>query len=164
MTKINLLAPRVPPAGARRIPLTQGQCAFVDAEDFERINQHKWFAHWGTSVKSFYAARNLQGSPRKTYPMHREIFDLPPYSKDRVDHINRRTLDNRKSNLRIVSHRQNHENRKDQSKYGAGVTKRGNSFRAMVRVNNKWRYIGMFSTPEIAQEARRLFLDKHHLT
>lgn len=29
--------------------------AVVDSEDFERVNQHRWYAVWSKDTKSFYA-------------------------------------------------------------------------------------------------------------
>lgn len=40
---------------AREIELTQGYKALVDAEDYERISQFKWYYNQG------YAIRNLKG-------------------------------------------------------------------------------------------------------
>mgnify|MGYP001568999192 CR=1 FL=1 len=54
----------------KRIPLTKGQFALVDKEDFEELNKHKWYTSiWG------YAIRNatIAVGKRKTTRMHRVI-------------------------------------------------------------------------------------------
>ena len=59
----------------KTIPLTQGQVAMVDDEDFERINQHKW--HLLKSPYTFYAVRTTpRKEGRKMIYMHREILGL----------------------------------------------------------------------------------------
>ena len=69
----------------KEITLTQGQIAIVDDEDFEFLNQFKWYAH--KSNKTFYAGRNItmqSQSKRKTIFMHREIMK----NKLKENHIN----------------------------------------------------------------------------
>ena len=90
----------------RRIPLTQGQYAIVDPEDYERLNKHKWYAIKG--INTYYAGRNYRcpKTKKRLYiKMHREVIN-PPDHLD-VDHINRNGLDNRKANLRPVTRAQN---------------------------------------------------------
>jgi len=85
------------------IPLTQGKFTIVDADDYDRVTQHKWFAH--KNADRFYALRDAGG---KAIRMHREIVDIPPGLV--CDHRNHDTLDNRKSNLRICTQAQNSYN------------------------------------------------------
>lgn len=53
----------------KEIPLTQGQVALVDDEDFERVNAFKWCAKWHSKTKSFYAVRSkqLKGKKKRLY-------------------------------------------------------------------------------------------------
>ena len=39
----------------RHIPLSQGQVAIVDAEDYEFLMQWNWYAAWMPSTQSYYA-------------------------------------------------------------------------------------------------------------
>lgn len=87
----------------RQIQLTRGQIALVDAEDYERVNQHKW------NCLNFGAAQARIGSER--VQMHRFILGLTKEDKRVVDHINHNKLDNRRCNLRIVTAQQNNLNR-----------------------------------------------------
>ena len=82
----------------KRISLTQGQFATVDDEDFELLNQWTWWAVLSSS--NTYSAKRLGVS------MHRQILGLKPGDRRRAEHINRDKLDNRRSNLKIVSTRQ----------------------------------------------------------
>lgn len=80
------------------IRLTQGKYALVDDVDYLYLNNFKWYFNNG------YAVRQKQG--KKIY-MHRVITGSP---KLYIDHANGDTLDNRKTNLRLSTNRQNQAN------------------------------------------------------
>lgn len=88
--------------------------------------------------------------------MHRIIMNCP---EDRqVDHINGDGLDNRKSNLRVCTQRQNSCNTlkysTNKSGYkGVSFSKDTNKWRATIVVNYKQIHLGLFNTPEEAAEA-----------
>jgi len=91
--------------GARFIPLTQGRFAIVDPDDYDWLNQYKWYA--AKCRTTFYAYRS---KTRTTVNMHREIMCAP---KGMIcDHKNHNGLDNRKSNLRLCTNRQNQKARR----------------------------------------------------
>lgn len=95
----------------KEIQLTQGKVALVDDEDFESVNQFKWYAQ--NKRGSFYAARK---SSETAEIMHR--FLLKPPSGMVIDHIDGNSLNNQRKNLRIVTPRQNSLNRRK----GKGAT------------------------------------------
>ena len=97
----------------KTIMLTQNKVALVDDEDFHRLAGHKWRALKDSRSKEYRAVRSLKRTRngRKTEYMAREVIGYIPEWMV-VDHINHDTLDNRKSNLRIVSHAENMRNRK----------------------------------------------------
>src|SRR5678816_3941961 len=152
-----------------RIPLTQGQVAKVDETDWEELRQHTWYAQWAPGTRSFYAVRQTPGLKRRqqTECMHRRIVNLKPGGGLQVDHINHDTTDNRRENLRTVTHRANHGNRRLQSLYGVGVSFDANCrhrpYRALAQVDNRMQYIGMFATSEEAQAARKAWLQERGL-
>lgn len=39
----------------KQIPITQGQVALVDDEDYERVSKYKWQAGWRPNICSWYA-------------------------------------------------------------------------------------------------------------
>lgn len=75
--------------------------ALVDPEDFEWASQYKWYA-----INGEYAARHHFDEHRNhtVLLLHREILGLEKGDKRVGDHINRNTLDDRRSNLRILPH------------------------------------------------------------
>jgi len=96
----------------KKIFLTKGEIALVDDEDFEWLNQWKWLSMNGYAVRVIYPNGKKGGG--KNIQMHRLILGLGSWSKngDEVDHKNLKKFDNRKENLRIVSHGLNQRNRK----------------------------------------------------
>jgi hypothetical protein len=88
----------------KEIKLTQGQVALVDDEDFEKINQFKWFA--AKKGKTFYATRNITvNGKRKSALMHWYIMDGKS-----IDHIDRNGCNNCRNNLRFCTHQENQMN------------------------------------------------------
>jgi len=135
----------------RLIPLTQGQNAIVDASDFEWLDQWNWSAHWNPCTQSFYAARG------KTIAwMHRLILGCS--AKERVDHMNHDTLDNRRDNLRKCTHGQNMMNKR---KYGNNTSgykgvyfvPQYDKWLCQINLNNKCISLGYHSSKEEAAHA-----------
>lgn len=134
------------------IKLTQNKFTLVDDEDFDRLNQFKWY--W----TGRYVIRNLKlpGNKRTTKSLHREVLNL---SKNilLVDHIDRNTLNNQKINLRLVNNLQNNMNRKIQvnntSGYkGVTFNKKMSKWRGQIYFKNKYIYLGYFHDPKEAAE------------
>lgn len=137
----------------KEINLTQGKVALVDDEDFEELSQYKWFAQ--KAVNTFYAERvdMTTGKPKKI-KMHREI--MKTHKGMETDHIDHNGLNNCKSNLRNVTHRQNGQNRgEDKSSKYAGVSwhKVSMKWSARIRINKKRKYLGYFDTELEAHHA-----------
>ena len=134
----------------KEIQLTQGKVALVDDEDFEYLNQWKWYAHTSKKSNTFYAARNsLKINGRtKRIKMHTFIYDKNN-SEILIDHINNNGLDNRKSNLRICNHNQNQQNKliyKSNTSGYKGVFwhKAANKWGSRIGLNCKIIYLGVY--------------------
>lgn len=137
----------------KELKLTSGQIAFVDDEDFARLDQFCWRANaWGYPIRS----QRISKDKGTTIRLAREIMNAPKGIE--VDHINRDPLDNRRSNLRLVTKRQNVWNS------GARVTNRlgikgvgwrpdMKKFQVKINTGEGMIHIGYFETAEAAREA-----------
>ena len=95
--------------------------------------------------------------PTKQY-LHRFVMN-PPKNKV-VDHINRDTLDNRRSNLRICTIQQNLQNQKRTNNKtghtGVAIYKLGKGgFSAQIKINYKKIHLGVFRTIKEAFKVRK---------
>lgn len=130
----------------KEIPLTHGQVALVDDNDYDwLVGLGKWFAS-AKSNGTFYAVKVLD---RKIVRMHRLI--LPVAANLVVDHINGNSLDNRRDNLRPATNMQNSQNRKTTKKTHSSAYKgvhRSRSGRWIAQISNSGisKYLGMFDT------------------
>jgi len=140
------------PAHTSLIPLTQGQFAIVDTDKYEWLMQWKWCAQWSNYTKSFYALRGQRenGKHRLIY-MAREILKLKYGDKRQSDHKNHNTLDNRRSNLRIVTHQQNHFNQKNTKGYC--WHKASKKYQSYIGLNGKRIHLGCFRTTKEAHKS-----------
>ena len=143
----------------KEIELTQGQVALVDDEDYERLSQWKlWCAL--KRGRTFYAGRSGTRKNGKRYVihMHREILRLQPGDGE-VDHINHNGLDNRRSNLRVVSHKINSRNRRKHKCNTSGYNgvvweKKSKKWRARIDMDRKNIHLGLFNNIDDAVKAR----------
>lgn len=151
----------------REIPLSQGQVAIVDDDDYEKISSMKWSATWRPKMGKFYAVGSLAKYGKRVY-MHREIMGLTIGDGLLVDHIDHNTLDNRKANLRIVNNSQNMMNhgkiQKNNTSGCRGVhfEKRTNQYRVQVWAGGKPIWGGRHDTFESAKLSYERLAKLHH--
>lgn len=123
----------------KEIKLTRGFVAFVDDDDFERLNQYKW--HVLKIGKSIYAVRNtyINRKVGSSY-LHREVLNVGKGVL--IDHKDGNGLNCQKYNLRLCTRQQNAFNTKDVD---------GNiPYKGVMRIRRK-RNGGEFSYPIIAK-------------
>ena len=144
----------------KEIKLTQGKVALIDDEDYEMVSKLKWYA-MKTSNKFYVASSNNKY-------LHRFIMNVTD-SNIKVDHINGDTLDNRRSNLRLCSHRENIRNcviSKNNTIGYKGIWIRNDGrkkkYAAEITFNYKRIKLGSFYTLEEAAEAYNEAALKYH--
>lgn len=141
------------------ISLSQGQSTIIDASDLPLVRGIRWWAAWAPNVNGYYAAgkpRSNDGTRRLTH-LQRFLTGEPPGMQ--IDHINRNTLDNRRSNLRVVTRSQNKANanqyRNNTSGFvGVYFQSRSGKWQASIPVGGHNRYLGTFKTSTEAAVAR----------
>jgi len=136
----------------KEIPLTQGQIALVDDEDYEKLSKYKWYAHM--SHGHYYAIRNIytQNRKRSAVKMHRQIMGNIPNVQ--YDHTDGNGLNNCKNNLRRCTHGQNVMN----SRKRANVS---SAYKGVYKIQgcNRWaaqankQYLGLFASEVEAAKA-----------
>lgn len=146
--------------GAKLIPLTKDKFAMVDIEYYDALSEANWFYSGNYAHTRIPNAGN-----RKLIAMHRIIANTPEGLV--TDHINGDKLDNRKINLRICEHSQNHCNRPKQKNNRSGFKgvsyhKSTGFYYSYVCFKGKRQCLGNFKTAELAHEAyKRKALELH---
>jgi len=154
----------------RQITLTQGFIAFVDDEDYERINQYKWFAVVTVTGPNGFHVAACRWSPG-SYPerymiyMHhevlyidREILNGWKILGKLIDHDNRNACDNQKVNLKESNKSLNAYNSERSTKAkGIYYEPSRNRYKAFL-LRPKRKYVGTYKTYEEAKQARDALL------
>ncbi len=143
------------------IHLTTGEVTIVDDEDFDRVNQYKWYC-LKTQDGHKYAHAIIHIKDRF---MSRFIMNPPKDMK--VDHINRNSLDNRKINLRICTNQQNIFNSDKRTTNTSGYKgviweKLRGCWRSQIMLNGKFIYLGRFKDKIAAAKAYNKGALKYH--
>jgi hypothetical protein len=127
----------------------------IDVEDVERVQEHRWCLH---PVKqkdrmAFYVYCD---------PLRKELhrFLIAGDSALHVDHIDGNRLNNRKANLRLVTHQENQFNQTR----ARGYTwhKRVQKWQSQIVKDGRLIYLGLFNTEPEARAAYLAAKDVHH--
>lgn len=127
----------------------------VDPEDEHFLKERTWSVHTSGYAS---AVRRINGKNVRVY-LHCEIMKRK--SGEVIDHKNGDRLDNRRSNLRVVSASDNNRNRSARharntsGHRGVHYDKVKGKWRAKAVVNGKSNHLGYFSTSEEASEVVR---------
>lgn len=132
----------------REIPLTQGQIALVDEEDYEWLSQYNWLAS-SKKGKTCYAGRHIFSKGPFEW-MHRKLLGLTYGDGKIVDHINRNGLDNRRCNIRIANKSLNSINRPLQRNNTSGYRgiywdKKRNLWEVQIKTKGIRKHLGRFA-------------------
>jgi hypothetical protein len=103
----------------QRIYFKTGEAVLVDDEVFKELKKYKWH-----KMKGGYAGRRHYFSYHplsfKDVYMHNVVLNTPEGME--ADHINGNGLDNRRNNLRVVTHAENGRNHKVRRDNVSGVS------------------------------------------
>ena len=130
----------------KQIPLTQGQVALVDDEDYERVSQYKWCASWFPHICSWYAVTD------HNFYLHRFIMDAK--ADEQIGFFGS-TLDCQKENLIVYGGANGLQVTPNNTSGYKGVTlnKQTGKWRAQIWTNGKSVHLGAYSTAEEAYSA-----------
>jgi len=119
-----------------------GREVLIDDADLELVATHNWSVIGKGTC--------LYVKSHKCGYLHRFLMDAQ--AGQMVDHRNRNSLDNRRSNLRFCTHAQNQQNK--QCKRGSsqfkGVLRDGNRWRAYIGFEGKQIWLGSFRNEDDA--------------
>lgn len=129
--------PEILPENSCKIQLSRGLFSIVDKDMEENLSRFSWSA--APDYRTCYAI--TVDADGNNIRMHRHILRVNRGVKVHIDHINGNGLDNRRCNLRIVTHSENQLNRKPRKKSKnrfkgvvSGMTK---DFQVLYRIEGK---------------------------
>lgn len=151
-----------------------GQYAIIDSDDFNLVNQYKWYLHKDGYLRSFTfvigtsrgatTTANRYKGKTVVQKLHRLIIDTPKGME--TDHVNRNKLDNRKSNLRICNRLENVNNMIFHSRssiyHGVSWLKRDKKWTAQISYQSKKINLGSFREEHHAAMAYDIWAKKFH--
>ena len=132
---------------------TKNEKFYIDKEDLELIKPYTWsFNNTG------YLRANVNRNTGTR--MHRFILGLDKNDKRMVDHINHDKRDNRKSNLRICSNKENSWNASPSKSSKSGIPgvnwdKRYNKWAVYLTKDGKRKFYGYYKNLNDAIEKRK---------
>jgi hypothetical protein len=129
---------------------------YIDKCDYETIESYTWHKHKDGYLRTRY---DVIDGKNKYILLHNLILGRFDASFDDVDHINRLPYDNRRENLRVVSHSENMKNisKKSNSKHeimGISYSKNEKKWKAYITYNEEKMNLGTYAKKEDAIIAR----------
>jgi hypothetical protein len=127
----------------------------VDDEDVERITAHSWWMSSSPQMDGHVICFSAKIAG-KIIKLHRFIMGDPAGMV--VDHLDGNRLNNRKSNLRVCTARENNMNlgpsKRNKSGYrGVYFSRANHKWRAVISLDGKNMHLGYYARPELASAA-----------
>jgi hypothetical protein len=145
----------------------------VDDEDYEELNKYNWNLTFATKNKKDgkiyeYTKPYPQIQSRMNYKLISMSRYIMKHPEGLVDHIDRNTLNNQKSNLRVVNKQNNSLNKKAVENTSSRFTgvywdKKSEKWHVCVKKDRKTKHLGLFYSEIEAAEMRDLFMVKYFL-
>lgn len=135
------------------VTLKNGRQFLVDEQDWESVKHLKWNVHIMQKGYQYVYTFQKVNNKRKMLYLHRIIADSGTFLF--IDHVNGNTLDNRRSNLRVSTNKQNQWNQKRVRGIVPykGVTFENGAYRSRIRINGEKKSLGRFKTAIEASNA-----------
>lgn len=131
------------------IPPTQGKVTVIDFEDFdERVRSYKWCTF--KMGRRFYAGRRGPRPERYGIYLHRVLMEA---NSKPVDHKDGDGLNNRRSNLRIVTVKENNQAFKRKQHNTSSKFRGVSKFRKKWKAGIQGEYLGVYNTEMEAAKA-----------
>jgi hypothetical protein len=130
-----------------------GKYALVDADDYTFLMQ--WI--WRVDSRGYVARSDSSRGPKtnRTIYMHQAVAGKR-FKMD-IDHINRNTIDNRKSNLRFATKSANIRNQDLTKHPGINWSKQAGKWRARCKVEGREKHLGFYDDRDAAVQAVKAF-------
>jgi hypothetical protein len=125
----------------------RGQVVVFDDSDRPLFDAHKW---WVTDRGYVLTKIRGEDGKRRSIGLHRLLLGDP---KEDIDHIDRNPRNNTRGNLRACGRAANNKNvptRENKTSGHRGVSRRGDRWQVVVRINGKLKWLGVFDSEEDA--------------
>jgi hypothetical protein len=157
-----------------RIPLWQRDgtvraFTIVDDGDYRELSEYRWHrnpVNHSPEAPGYAVRLDRSFEPRRLVQMSRQLLELVHGDGLQADHINGSTLDNRRANLRVVTHAENQQNKRAYK--GSVSSFRGvwweegkRAWRACGRINGKRTHVGWFRNEVDAARAVEAWRREH---
>ena len=137
---------------------------FIDKEDYDKCKDICWSAQKVDKCKTYYIHGKTTYCGNCEY-IHRFILGLDSSNKNVVDHIDHNGTNNKKENLRTVTHSQNAMNmanyKNNGTIHGVNWNEEAKLWIVEIWANKKRIYLGNYDDYEIAVKARKEAEEKY---
>lgn len=131
------------------IEMENGEIVYIDRNNLLDFARYKWYVVQGRGRSKYLKANIIENGLHTTTEFHRYIMGKKEGFE--IDHINHNGLDNRKRNLRFVTHKENQNNfpEKTKGKYssiykGVYLDKSRSRWVANINLDGKSMNLGSF--------------------